>query len=99
MSPTPSTRTPAGRSVNFHAALWSWSFAAPLVFFVAATAGCQSDRNSRRLPPEQELTNYSDETPKTNVDPRRMSPEQLEVRDGTKAIKDVEENGVKIKDE
>ena len=88
MSPTSSTRPPADRSASFHAALWSWSFAAPLVFFVAA-AGCQSDRNSRRLPPAQELTNYSDETPKTNVDPRRMSPEQLEARDGAKAIKDV----------
>jgi hypothetical protein len=98
MPSTPSTRSPAGRSPNSHAALWSWSVAAPLVFFFAITAGCQSDRTSRRLRPEQELTNYSDEAPKTKGDPRQMSRDELEARDGAKALKDVEQNGVKIRD-
>jgi len=99
MQPTRSTCPPAGRQPISRTALWSWSVAAPLVFFFGTTSGCQSDRNTRRLPPEQELTNYSDETPQSTVDPRRMSREQLEARDGAKMIKDVEENGVKIKDE
>src|SRR5258708_2776797 len=100
MPPTPSTRPPAEGSVNFQAAHRCWWVAAPLVFCVAATAGCQSDRktNFYRLPPEKELQQYADETAQKTVDPRRMSHDELEVRDGVKALKDAEENGVKIKE-
>jgi len=100
MPPTSLTRPPAGCFPNSHTQLWFRWIAAPLLTFVTATAGCQSDRksSSHRLPPEKELRQYTDETPQTMVDPRRLSREELEVHDGVKALKDVEENGVKVKE-
>ncbi len=97
---TTSPRLPADCSPVSHARLWSRWIAAPLLLFVAATAGCQKDRhsNSNRLPPEKELQRLDDETSQTTGDPRRPGQEELEARDGLKALKDVEANGVKIKE-
>ncbi|HUY36928.1 MAG TPA: hypothetical protein VMV69_29685 [Pirellulales bacterium] len=100
MPPTPSN-PPTGCSPISHVTPSFRWMAAPLLFFAAATAGCLGDRQSgsHRLPPEKELQPvYSDEAPQKAVDPRRLSREELEARDGSKAIKDVEENGVKIQE-
>jgi hypothetical protein len=61
-----------------------------------ALAGCQSDYpTGNRLPPEQELKPVDEEAPPSSVDPRRFSPQELEARDGAKALQDVENVGVK----
>jgi hypothetical protein len=100
MSPTSSTHPGAGRSLVGQFTRWAIWLSAPLLSLGALTAGCQNDRLSglNRLPPSQELQRLSDEEPERTVDPRRMSKETLETRDGVKALKDVEKNGVRVED-
>jgi len=101
MLPTPSTRPPAGCSGVSLAVRWvDRPLPRPVLFF-AAVAGCQTNEpysNSNRLPPEEEFSRLSDPAPPTKRDPRSFSQEELEARDGAKAVQDAENIGVKARE-
>jgi hypothetical protein len=99
MRPTPS----GGQHVRFaftQAVRSCCRCAVTLTLFTGLTAGCQNGNpaSRNRLPPEQELQPLGEETVTSNVDPRRMSRDQLEVSDGSKALNDIERNGVNYRE-